>query len=305
MKHKLSITLILLGMFLVTQFIGIYIASVYGGVGDNLPFGIETPDDSQGQNFGSLIISFIIAFSIIYIMIKYNWKVFMKVWFFLVIILALAISFVAFLGITNPYAPIIALVVAIPLAYFKMFKPNMYTHNITELLIYPGIASVFIPILGPYSVIGLLVLISYYDMWAVWKSGIMQKMARYQMEELKVFGGFLLPSASKKTRQEIKKIRQKYKGKKIPKKVASKKFKVNLAILGGGDVVFPIITAGVFMTAFNSIIPALFIIFGAFAGLSYLFANTTKGKSYPAMPYITIGIFVGLILWRLVAFPTI
>ena len=138
-------------------------------------------------------------------------------------------------------------------------------------------------------------------MWAVWKSGIMQKMAKFQMEELKLFGGFLIPSLSKKTKIQIARIKQKYKNKKIPKKIRQKKFKVNLAILGGGDVIFPIITAGVFMRAFG-IIPALFIIFGALLGLGFLFSITKKGKSYPAMPYISVGILLGMLIWKLFLF---
>jgi presenilin-like A22 family membrane protease len=126
----------------------------------------------------------------------------------------------------------------------------------------------------------------------------MQKMAKFQMDELKIFGGFLIPSASKKVKAQMEKIKTKYKNKKMPKSVKNKKFKVNLAILGGGDVVFPIITAGVFMRAYD-VIPALFIIFGALAGLISIFLFSKKGKPYPAMPYITTGIFAGLLIWKL------
>jgi presenilin-like A22 family membrane protease len=138
-------------------------------------------------------------------------------------------------------------------------------------------------------------------MWAVWKSGIMQKMAKFQMEELNLFGGFLVPTMPKKDREEIKRIKQKYKGKKIPNKLKGKKFHVNLAILGGGDVVFPIITSGVFLRVFG-LIPALFVIGGSLLGLTYLFLNTEKGKSYPAMPYISTGIFIGIILAGVLGF---
>jgi len=138
-------------------------------------------------------------------------------------------------------------------------------------------------------------------MWAVWKSGIMQKMAKFQMEELKVFGGFLIPSVPKSVRKQIKNIKVKYKNKKIPKSVQNKKFKINFAILGGGDVVFPIITSGVFMRAFG-IVPALFVTGGALAGLIFLFAITKKDRAYPAMPYITLGIFLGIIAWKLLVF---
>jgi presenilin-like A22 family membrane protease len=293
-KHKLSITLILLGMFLLTQFIGLFILNQYAG--NDLPFGLEEEKETVG--ISQIILAFALAFVIIFTLMKYKWKFIIRAWFFLVVTLALAITLYAILKDYSMSAELIAIAISVPLAYFKIFKPHILVHNFTELLIYPGIASVFIPILNPLSILGLLILISIYDMWAVWKSGIMQKMAKFQMEELKIFGGFLIPSASKKVKLQIKKIKEKYKDKEIPNKIKNKKFKVNLAILGGGDVIFPIITAGVFMRAYD-IIPAIFIIFGALAGLIGLFLISKKGKAYPAMPYITSGIFAGLILWQI------
>ena len=121
------------------------------------------------------------------------------------------------------------------------------------------------------------------------------------MEELKIFGGFLIPSVSKKIKAQIARMKQKYKNKKMPAKIKNKKFKVQLAILGGGDVIFPIITAGVFMRAYG-LIPALFIIGGALLGLTSIFFFSKKGKSYPAMPYITTGIFLGMLIWKLFIF---
>jgi presenilin-like A22 family membrane protease len=304
-------------MFLVTQFIGIFVVNAYtpkqifnqttGEISvapeSQLPFGIETPE----TNFITIIFYFIIAFALIFILMKYKWKIVIRIWFLLVIILALGISFNAFLKystLTN--ISIIALTIAIPLALLKIFRPNVFVHNITELLIYPGIAAVFVAILQPLTAVLLLVLISIYDMWAVWKVGFMQKMAEFEMEELKIFGGFLIPTISKKVRAQIQNIKQKYKGKKIPAKIKKKKFMVKLAILGGGDVIFPIITAGVFMRAYPKqtilgiagLIPALFIIFGALLGLTYLMTITKKDKAYPAMPYISTGIFAALIIWR-------
>jgi len=315
MKHKISISLILLSMFLVTQFIGLFVVNAYApetitiedpATGDleirmtegSLPFGLQTSEDEQ-PGFYQIIFSFALAFALIFILMKYKWKLVIRLWFLFVITLALGIAFYAILKYTSlPNISIIALAIAIPLALLKMFHSNVYIHNLTELLIYPGIAAVFVPILNPMSVIALLILISIYDAWAVWRSGIMQKMAKFQMDELKIFGGFLIPTASDKVKNQIKKLKIKYKNKTMPKKVKEKKFKVSLAILGGGDVIFPIITAGVFMLAYN-IVPALFIIFGAFAGLSSIFIFSKKGKAYPAMPFITTGIFAGLLLWKI------
>jgi len=300
-------------MFLVAQLIGLFVVNAYApqiildpatgestlSPGNELPFGLQTPEDEQTPNFLSLLFSFALAFAIIFLLMKYKWKTVIRLWFFFVVTLALGIALNAFLKYTTfTNTSIIAIAIAIPIAFLKIFRPNMLAHNITELLIYPGIAAVFVPILTPVSIIVFLILISIYDMWAVWKSGIMQKMAKFQMEELKIFGGFLIPSLSKKTKTQIAKIKQKYKNIKMPTKIKQKKFKVNLAILGGGDVIFPIITAGVFMRAFG-IIPAFFIIFGALAGLAFLFSITEKGKSYPAMPYISAGIFLGMLIWKL------
>lgn len=309
MKHKLSITLLLLAMFLVTQFIGLYVVNQYNtrteidpSTGKNitineLPFGLQTPEDEK-PGLLYIISAFALAFILIFLLMKYQWKTVIRIWFLFVISIALGITIHSLIKNVFASASLIALIIAIPLAIMKIFRPNKIIHNATELLIYPGIAAVFVPILTPLSIILLLILISIYDMWAVWKSGVMQKMAKFQMEELKIFGGFLIPSISKKVKEQIKNLKQKYQGKKMPKHIKTKKFKVNLAILGGGDIIFPIITAGVFLKAFG-LAPALFIIFGSLASLSYLFFITEKGKAYPAMPYITTGIFAGLVLWAL------
>jgi presenilin-like A22 family membrane protease len=199
-------------------------------------------------------------------------------------------------------------IIALPLALFKMFKRNFIIHNLTELLIYPGIATIFVSILNFWTAIILLVIISFYDMWAVWRSGIMQKMAKYQMNNLKVFAGFFVPYISKNIRMRLKKLRRN-------KKFKDKKIKVNVAILGGGDVIFPIITSGVILTSARigtlpsflsnlakplfgvpGLITALAVIAGATLGLTLLFMFSKKKKFYPAMPFITAGIFIGLIL---------
>ncbi|MCH7850653.1 MAG: hypothetical protein IH845_03355 [Nanoarchaeota archaeon] len=318
MKHKLSITILLLSMFLVTQVIGLYVVNEYTPnsrvvidpltgketiyLNENeLPFGLEAPEEDEKKGFAFIVTSFIFAFVLIFILMKYKWKFIIRAWFFFVVALALSITLNAIIKNYYISSSIVALVIAVPLAYIKIFKPNIIVHNATELLIYPGIAAVFVPILSWRTIIFLLILISIYDAWAVWKSGIMQKMAKFQMDELKIFGGFLIPHASKKVKFEIQKIREKYKNTKMPKKIKEKKFKINLAILGGGDVIFPIITAGVYLREFG-IVSALFIIAGAFLGLAYLFKITKKGKAYPAMPYITTGIFAGLAVWRIFVF---
>lgn len=301
MKHKAKITAILLVMFIVTQFIGLYIVGHYSPIkvshgevqhleAPELPYGLETPEISENKDFMEIFISFIVSFifaiAIILLLTKFKTKFILKAWFFTVVIIAISISLNAILP-SLEYTSLIALAIAIPLSYIKIYKKSFLVHNGTELLIYPGIAAVFVPLLNLFTVVALLILISIYDMWAVWHSGIMQKMAKYQIDSLGIFSGFFVPYLDKKTRMKIKKIpKSKRKGKKV---------KVNMAILGGGDVVFPIIAAGVILKTFG-LLPALFVTLGATLGLTYLFTFGEKKKFYPAMPYITSGIFLGIII---------
>ncbi len=312
MKHNLKIVAILLVMFLLTQLIGLYVINNYSTTrienqevvnvsGQPLPYGLETPEIEKPSDYQSvfymILFAFIIAITIIFFLTKIKAEFILKAWFFVVVTLALGITLNSFFQTKN--FAWIALAIALPLAFIKIFKRNFLVHNATELLIYPGIAAIFVPILNFWTMLVLLAVISIYDMWAVWHSGIMQKMAKYQINQLKIFSGFFVPYLSKKIRMQIKKAKK--------SKLKKKNIKINIALLGGGDVVFPLITAGVILKTkiplpfglhefTGGLIPALFVIGGAMLGLGSLFLFSQKKKFYPAMPFITAGILFGLIL---------
>jgi presenilin-like A22 family membrane protease len=314
MKHALKITLILLSMFIVTQFIGLLVnyadplkidAISSNGTIEQVsnPYltWIAPPEAETKADFTSfftqIIIAFVLAIFILFLLMKFKLKGFLRAWFFLVVTIALFISFLAFeklvpFAIELKVALGLALVFSLIFAYLKIYRKGIIIHNFTELLIYPGISAIFIPLLNLYTVLSLLVIISIYDAWAVWKSGIMQKMAKYQINKLNILSGFLIPYVSKKVRMKIKEMK---------KSKSKKKIKISVAILGGGDIVFPIITAGVIVKSFG-LIPALFVILGATLGLSYLFFFGDKKKFYPAMPFITTGILLSLGIWKLFTF---
>jgi len=260
-----------------------------------LPYGMTTPEIEQESDFYTsllplIIIAFIIAIGLLFLLTRFKAEFILKLWFFIVIIIALGITLSAILGDAVPSlknASLWVLIFTIPLAFIKIYKRNFLVHNITELFIYPGIAAVFVPILNLWTMIILLIIISLYDLWAVWHSGIMQKMAKYQINQLKIFGGFLVPYVSKKVRAKIKSMSK--------AQLKKKKIKVNLALLGGGDIIFPIITAGVVLKTWG-LGPALLVTAGATLGLTYLFFNAKKKKFYPAMPFITSGMFIAMLI---------
>ena len=315
MKHNVKVTVIILVMFLLTQFIGIYVVDYYSSVkvvqgkiieveAPDLPFGLETPDLKEtgefNQAFVSILFAFIIAISLLLLLSRFNAAFFLKLWFFVVVVISLGISFNVFLSklnsftfllLTIPISWLIALVLALVLSFVKIYGKDLFVHNFTELFVYPGIAAIFVPILNIYTISLLLILISVYDIWAVWHSGIMQKMAKFQIQKLKIFSGFFVPYVSKKVRLRLKKMKK--------SELKKKKISVNVAILGGGDVVFPIIAAGVMLKTLG-LFSAIFVIIGAALGLSYLLFFSEKKKFYPAMPYISAGIFLGIALSYLV-----
>jgi presenilin-like A22 family membrane protease len=303
MKHSFKITLLLLAMFLLTQLLGLFVIEKYLPESAALPYGMEPPKDIEPRSAWDLVFSFAIAFTIVVVIMlfltRYKAETFLRIWFFVVVILALGITINSFI-LKQPYSSLIALVIAIPLAIFKIFKRNILIHNITELLIYPGIASIFVVLLLSWTnapllaITIILILISFYDMYAVWHAGFMQKMAQYQIQKIRVFTGFFIPYVSKKQQQVLAKS-----AKTKSKNIKEKKIKVGVAILGGGDVVFPIIFAGIVFVTLG-LLPALIVSLGATIALAGLFYISEKGKFYPAMPFISAGCFIALLVGWLI-----
>ncbi|MBS3089590.1 hypothetical protein J4461_01775 [Candidatus Pacearchaeota archaeon] len=300
MKHSAIITYILVVMFLIAQIIGLAVIAAYSPVIEevqdengtilnvthyNMPYGTNPPQDTNEKyTLISIITAFIIALALMVLLMSLRAETFLRIWFFVVVVLAIGITINAAIQ-SIPYSSFIALLISLPLAYLKIFKRHIVVHNFTELLIYPGIASIFVPLLNIWTTLILLVIISLYDIYAVWHTGFMQKMARYQIKKLRVFSGLFIPYIHNK----IKLIRSK-------SNASKKSIKVNVAILGGGDIVFPIIVAGVVLRQFG-LVPAIIVSLGATIALSILFYFSEKGKFYPAMPFISAGCFaaIGLI----------
>src|SRR3989344_8620634 len=82
----------------------------------------------------------------------------------------------------------------------------------------------------------------------------------------------------------------------IPYKITEeKKEKVTTAILGGGDIGFTLFFSGVVLKTFSfqaAIITSIVITLS----LLGLFIYSKKGKFYPAMPILSLGCFIGLLI---------
>ncbi|MFH0979127.1 MAG: presenilin family intramembrane aspartyl protease [Candidatus Woesearchaeota archaeon] len=301
MKHTLKITLLLVGIFMAAQIVGLLVTNQYidhqtsiatGNITfTQLPYNIERPPVEQSSSFVYIIIAVLLATIIMFLLIKFRTPWLWKVWFFLAVILCLTISIGAFV---NKY---VALAIAVILAVFKIFRPNIYIHNLSEVLIYGGLAAIFVPIMNVFASVMLLILISIYDVIAVWKSGHMIKLAKFQTES-KVFAGLLIRYKAEKT--GMPKI-----GKKIEQKQAAEE--PRNAVLGGGDIGFPLLFAGVVMKGFMlqngfgiAFLKALIIPLFAAIALLLLLLKAKKDRFYPAMPFISAGCFVGYAIVMLI-----
>jgi len=258
MKHPIKVTIILVTLFLMSHFVGLFIVSQYSLM-DELPYGIERPEIDENVSYIPIIVAILIASLIFLFLVRFNAVRVWRIWFLFATVYLLGIAFSSFVS------SFIAILIALILGLLKFFKNNVIIHNFAELFIYSGIAAIFAPIMNVLSVSILLVLISIYDMIAVWKSKHMVKMAKFMLEETKTFAGLLVP------------------------------YKKKTAILGGGDIGFTLLFSGVVLIKFGVLQALITSLFCALA-LFGLFLYSKKDRFYPAMPFLSAGCFLGLLV---------
>ncbi len=300
MKHELRITLLVVAFFFAAQIIGLGIVNSYVEVKkeikivDNqtvevinrsfeaLPYNIERPKVEENKSFIFIFTAIIIGTLLLLLFMKLGWHIVWKIWFFIAVFLSLVIAFAAFIN------DAIAVFFGLALSIWKVFGRNIYAQNFTELFIYGGLAAIFSPIMNITAAIILLILIAGYDIYAVYKSKHMIDLAKFQTKE-KLFAGFRLPYTIKEKLQkrETRKLIKPEEG-----KVVKIRAKQRLAVLGGGDMAFPLLFAGVVLKNYG-LLKTLIIPVFATVGLGYLLYKGKAGKFYPAMPFIAAGCFIG------------
>ena len=293
MKHSIKVTIFLLILFVLSQVIGLFlldttidpIKSAATGKTEfkELAFG-ERPPLEEETSYLPMVITILVGTVIMLLLIKFKLLWIWKIWFTFAVVFSLTIALAVLVPVVWAFA--IALIFGI----WKVFFPHFWVHNITEVLIYPGIGLIFVHLLNLFSVSVLFVLISIYDAYEVWKSKHMVKLAQAQAES-KVFAGLLVPYNFKleKTEEKVKVMAH---GSTLHQS-APRMVKVQTAMLGGGDIGFPLLFSGVVLKEMG--LWQSFVVVGfATAALAFLFWIGKKEKFYPAMPFLAVGCFVGL-----------
>jgi presenilin-like A22 family membrane protease len=300
MKHTIRITIILVVLFFIAQVFGLFIINQYidheateatGNVtAKDLYFGsmVVARPPSEGV-IGYIIAGILIGTLLVLVLVKMKAVRLWKLWFFLSVWMLLTFAF-------NPLlTPRFAWIVAFILALWKVLRPSPIIHNATELFVYGGLGSLLVLIDGfkAWHALILLILISIYDMIAVWKIKHMITLAEFQTKS-KMFAGLFIPYKRNKE-EPAKRIKATKTEKIVPVEKA-----MHHAILGGGDIGFPLVFAGVVMKdlmltnpQWIGFLKTLVIPFFVSVSLFILFYKSEKNKFYPAMPFLTIGCLVG------------
>ena len=276
MKHNFKITLLLVLLFVAAHIIGLVIVKHYLPKEQALPLNIQKPEFDEKTSYVPIFLTVLVATALALILLRFKAIRLWKLWFFISVFFTLSIAFNSFIPET------FAIVLALIFAVLKLFKPSIILHNFTELFIYGGLAAIFVPVLNVLSVIILLILISIYDFIAVWKTKHMVSLAKFQAES-NVFAGLFVPYNQENNSSKA-----------VPVSKTKKAVivKTEQAILGGGDIGFPLLFSGVILKNFG-FAQALFVSFTAAVALLILFLIAEKKKFYPAMPFITAGCLVG------------
>ena len=305
MKHDLKVTIILIAIFLLAQVVGLFLVktSLPQIKCEDTSCAPTYPEDISAQKgfIGTLqiIVGVAIGTAALLLIAKYRKVGLWKTWFFI------AVSLSIFFALRVIMPEIIALLIGLGIAGWKLWRPNIYIYNIAEILVYSGLAVIIVPFLKLYWMLALLGLISIYDYIAVWRSGHMVTMAKF-ITESNAFAGIVVPYDHKK-----KKVIAHMKQAKTKKKSSAKQ-----AILGGGDIAFPLLFAGIFLEERASMLVSkglshvaavnsafwVALVISLFAGIavSWLLLAAKKDKFYPAMPFITAGCVVGWLVTFLI-----
>ncbi|HLD97601.1 MAG TPA: presenilin family intramembrane aspartyl protease [Candidatus Nanoarchaeia archaeon] len=312
MKHKLPVFTVLLLIFLAAQVIGLLVIRSYidaaatekatqeAGrpvtVYKELPLGIERPDVEPASSYLFMAAAVIIGTLLLLLLIRFNKGALWKVWFLLAMVMTLTVAFTAFIP------ALLAALLAVIIALFRVFRPNIVAHNFGELFVYGGLAAIFVPVMNLKSAAILLIIIAVYDVFAVFQSKHMISLARFQSAN-RIFAGLMIPKelSMKTAFSQVNAATSTAPAKNKPAKSQKNRTRGqedeyadsgSYAVIGGGDIGFPLLFAGAALSAFG-FYKVLVIPVAATLALGVLLLIGKRGKFYPAMPFVAAGCFVG------------
>jgi presenilin-like A22 family membrane protease len=229
MKHNLSVTVVIITLFLISHLIGLFLVDISNPkitvIDETTNEQIIIRETSETPGVGKMeplehpyvpiLIGIILGTGIMLLLIKFRKFFIMRSWHVIGIAACLYVSFFNLLNfffkkiLSADLIIILSLVIGVILAFSRLKWHNIYIHNFSETFIYAGIAVLFAPIFktigmesaSVLSVSILLIGISIYDAIAVWQSKHMITLANAQTEQ-RIFAGIFIPYENKEENTE-------------------------------------------------------------------------------------------------------
>lgn len=242
MNPKFSLFIRVLSLFLLAQILGVWLAVKL------LPQLSAAMADISEFTAGDLI--YIVIFAAVFFFAAYRFPRFSAVVYKIVLSIIIFSASQTVLSIWLASIPALAGGLA-ALALFWLYRA-VWVQDLVMLLTLAGIGAIFGLALTPLTVVIILVILSFYDIIAVYKTGHMVKLAETMIRARAIFG-FIIPTASSGFRENVTKVQP------------GEEF----MILGSGDVVLPLLLAASLVRI--SVSQAAVIV--AFAGLGLLITN--------------------------------
>lgn len=173
-----------------------------------------------------------------------------------------------------------AFLIIILLIFIWLKKKNILVHNFLIFLSLSSVIAIIALKINYFLAIVLLIILSFYDLVAVYITKHMIFMAKEAIES-GVILGFIIPLKIKKLFNSLEKLKEKEK----------KEF----LVLGGGDIVFPLIVC-LSLVQEKGPYFHLLAVFSLFGLWMNFFVFQKKKKPLPALPLITIFSLIGYFL---------
>lgn len=260
-----------LGLFAATQLLGIFVALKSSPL-------VQQQNINVDLKIGEIILFLILFAVFIYFFNKFSHK---SGWFFRFIfgLVIFAGSQTVFSIIFNE--TIFSTIAAILLVILVFKKRLILIHNIGVILAMAGVGAVLGLSLTPISVAVLLLIFSFYDIIAVYKTGHMVKIAE-EMIKSRAISGIVLPQNIKGWTENIGNVR----------------LGGQFMILGSGDLIMPLILIAS-VIGIHGLASGLIVFLFSLLGLSltyYLFVTQRTRKPMAALPPIAVMSIVGYLI---------
>lgn len=257
-------------LFFLVFYLGIYSAFILSKISE-----IARTTYVPELDFGKLILYFLTATLIILFLIKIKkGKRLLSVFFILALFAGLQTVFNLWLN------SLFAAVAAVAVLIFRSYYPRIWVHNVIMILVLGAIGGVFGLAVDPWTAALILVILSFYDIIAVFGTKHMVTMAKGLLER-GIIIAFLIPENLDGWREDPSQVKP------------GEKF----IIMGGGDFALPLvlIASMVNYNIFASLIIAGFALLGVL--LTHLFfIYPKKRRPIPALPPIALLSILGFFI---------